>query len=75
MWNFSDIDECISNPCDTNATCKNNNGSYTCTCNYGFTGNGTTCTGAIYMMIYDKAKFYCQSGFTEMQCEIMCCLF
>ena len=45
MFNFSDIDECISKPCDTNATCENFVGSYNCTCKKGFTGNGTTCTG------------------------------
>ena len=61
------------------ATCKNYMGSYACMCNYGFTGDGTTCTaGIICTVIYDKAKFYCQSGFTEnpeIQCEIMFCLF
>ena len=51
---FLDIDECISNPCITNATCKDGINSYTCTCNYGFTGDGTTCTGIICMMVYDK---------------------
>ena len=45
MLNFSDIDECISNPCDTNANCENVNGSYNCKCKGGFTGDGTTCTG------------------------------
>ena len=78
MLNVSDIDECISNLCDTNATCKNYMGSYACMCNYGFTGDGSTCTGIICTVINDKAKFYCQSGFTEnpeIQCEIMFCLF
>ena len=75
LLNFSDIDECISNPCDTNATCNNYMGSYSCTCNYGYTGDETTCTGIICRMIYNKAKFYCQSGFTEIQCEIMFCLY
>ena len=42
---FSDIDECFSKPCDTNATCENFVSSYNCTCKKGFTGNGTTCTG------------------------------
>ena len=55
MWKFSDIDECIANPCDKNAMCKNSKGSYTCTCNYGFIGDGTTCTGIICMMINEKA--------------------
>ena len=42
---FLDIDECISNPCITNATCKDGINSYTCECKKGFTGDGTTCTG------------------------------
>ena len=40
-----DIDECSNNPCDTNAACKNNDGSYECTCNDGWTGDGDTCSG------------------------------
>ena len=42
-----DIDECSKNggPCDENADCLNNAGSYTCTCKDGFTGNGTVCVG------------------------------
>ena len=42
-----DIDECSKNgsPCDENADCLNNDGSYTCTCKDGFTGNGTVCVG------------------------------
>ena len=46
LFNFSDIDECISKPCDTNATCANFVGLYNCTCKKGFTGDETTnCTG------------------------------
>ena len=42
----SDIDECTSKPCHTNATCENFVGSYECSCKKGFTANGTTeCTG------------------------------
>lgn len=45
----SDIDECSKNgsPCDENADCLNNDGSYTCTCKDGFTGNGTVCVGKL----------------------------
>ena len=32
------------NPCDPNATCENIVGGFTCTCNDGFVGDGTTCT-------------------------------
>ena len=31
-------------PCDGNATCGNSVGSYTCTCNTGYTGSGVTCS-------------------------------
>ena len=29
--------------CAINATCSNTEGSYECSCNTGFTGDGTTC--------------------------------
>ena len=44
--NFSDLNECDANAsthdCVAMATCNNNNGSFTCTCPNGFTGNGRT---------------------------------
>ena len=47
IYFLSDIDECSKNgnPCDENADCLNNDGSYTCTCKDGFTGNGRVCDG------------------------------
>ena len=44
---FLDFDECAANfdNCDPNAYCNNTVGSFNCTCNSGYTGNGTTCTG------------------------------
>ena len=41
---ISDIDECLSNPCDANATCVNINGSFVCTCDDHFSGDGMNCT-------------------------------
>ena len=38
-----DINECRSNPCDTNAMCTDVPGSFTCACNSGFSGDGFTC--------------------------------
>ncbi len=40
----TDINECLTNPCDPHATCTNTNGSFTCMCNSGYTGNGMTCS-------------------------------
>ena len=43
----TDINECDQNMhnCDVNAICMNTNGSFTCSCNDGYTGDGMTCTG------------------------------
>ena len=40
-----DINECITNTdnCDADATCTNTAGSFTCACNAGFSGDGTSC--------------------------------
>ena len=48
LYCISDDDECTlgTDNCDTNAICTNTPaGSFTCTCNAGYTGDGTTCTG------------------------------
>ena len=37
---FIDIDECLSNPCHTNASCTDTEGSFHCQCNPGFSGDG-----------------------------------
>ena len=46
VLNIADIDECMTNAhdCHSNASCTDTDGSFTCMCNDGFEGNGTTCT-------------------------------
>ena len=41
-----DVNECSDNThsCDANAECTNTQGSYTCECNHGYTGDGFECT-------------------------------
>jgi hypothetical protein len=43
---FLDLNECDGvNYCDGNAMCSNTDGSYDCTCNNGYSGNGRQCEG------------------------------
>ena len=46
---FSDIDECITGThhCSADAVCNNTKGSYNCTCNPGYNGDGRNCQGEI----------------------------
>ena len=42
-----DIDECTPNNggCSEQAVCSNTEGSFACSCNDGYAGDGFTCTG------------------------------
>ena len=42
-----DVDECTAFPnvCGANTNCNNTDGSYTCICKAGYTGDGKTCSG------------------------------
>ena len=50
---FLDINECMNatNYCHSNASCSNSDGSHTCTCNKGYSGNGTHCDGKEMILI------------------------
>ena len=43
----SDIDECAmkTSNCDSDARCTNTEGSFNCSCNRGYQGDGLNCTG------------------------------
>ena len=59
LFNFpADIDECALNidSCDITANCTNTVGSYTCTCNTGYSGDGFTCTGEIQIMVFSSTS-------------------
>ena len=50
----TDIDECasdIDNDCHINSTCSNTIGSYDCTCEEGFSGNGIQCEGIVFLEV------------------------
>ena len=45
----ADVNECTSGAdwCHPNSTCYNTQGSYTCSCNTGYIGNGFSCFGKL----------------------------
>ena len=51
-----DENECDlnTNNCDKNAMCNNTIGSFNCTCNSGYSGNGVDCNGTIIFVFWKK---------------------
>ena len=60
---FEDIDECLSLPC-THGTCHNSMGSYSCTCESGWTG--FNCDTGIY--VKDGVRIFISYVSGEMMC-------
>ena len=58
-----DVNECELGDvdCATNATCSNTDGSYVCSCNTGFTGDGKHCSKFYLFMLYQKNYDSCLS--------------
>ena len=54
---YTDIDECTegTHNCHANAQCMNNEGSFTCMCNPGFTGNGTSCQSKMSFVLNEDS--------------------
>jgi hypothetical protein len=55
----SGTNECLTNPCHSQAVCTNITGNVSCTCNTGYTGNGTYCAGKTVfhsITIYNSEK-------------------
>ena len=51
VLNVLDVNECTNGThnCDDDATCQNHIGSFNCSCNSGYDGNGTTCFGMTFI--------------------------
>ena len=78
MFSSLDIDECMegTDNCDRNATCTNTDGGFNCTCNNGYSGNGTTndCNGEHAMFVHDglqEISCLLSSFYTDInECEL-----
>jgi len=48
---MKDDDECLmgTHNCNANANCTNTIGSFNCTCNSGYSGNGVSCSGMFFV--------------------------
>lgn len=55
-----DINECLrdNGGCDPDAACINTMGSFQCSCDEGFTGNGFSCRGIKLFLIYYAFLIY-----------------
>lgn len=81
-----DIDECADqrDDCDPNATCTNTPGSWSCSCNDGYFGNGQECLAAQPCAINSclnggdcwvegsTRRCECPEGFSGKVCEVTC---
>ena len=59
----ADVNECIegTHDCHPQATCQNAEGSFTCSCNPGFTGNGSSCIGKCSIFVVYQPCSYAQA--------------
>ena len=57
-----DIDECQEKRCGKNATCTNTEGSFRCTCNIGYYGDGYNCTGIPLLVQTSQDKAVASEG-------------
>ena len=60
----TDINECMEydDLCAVNATCTNTIGTYQCSCDTGFTGDGTSCSES-----YFETHDYCVFGLSHVE--------
>ena len=53
-WNFPDNDECAeeTHDCHKHAFCNDTDGSFNCTCETGYSGDGKSCHGQFAIFPY-----------------------
>ena len=48
--------ECLTAPCQANATCNNTVGSYICACDSGYNGDGFNCSGMFNFVRFPEMR-------------------
>ena len=78
---LSDINECLGkHTCADKATCRNTRGSYKCSCNKGYRGDGRTCKGeCVGILIFffhcdfiHKIRKYLNDKFKRVYYQLWC---
>jgi len=56
----TDVNECVNNNgnCHSQAKCTNTPGSFTCTCLDGYSGDGITCSGDEWTILFYILPFF-----------------
>ena len=64
----TDVNECEEETaeCHTNATCSNIDGSYNCSCVYGYSGDGRNCTSTL-------PRFEMYTTLFSVRNQLVCC--
>ena len=80
--NFVDINECTKSPslCHQNANCTNTDGSYSCLCLTGYSGDGRVdCSGTVllhnYFIVMFASLIFKEITAWEGQCVIFLCMY
>ena len=58
-FSVTDVDECSggTHDCDSNADCTNTVGSFSCSCQSGYNGDGQTCTGRCVIVVVTDTEY------------------
>ena len=68
---FLDIDECSGdNDCHDDANCTDTVGSYICSCNEGYTGNGINCDGKSFVIVLEVRELLNVGLLSDLTAEI-----
>ena len=60
---FTDINECVSNPCENGATCNNEVNAFSCVCAEGYTGVSCA-TGLGFSLIFQTSVLIMQKVYS-----------
>lgn len=59
MYIYTDVNECINNPCGKNAICTDTSGGFICSCGEGYSGDPYRgCEGIKYALLFTTINVF-----------------